>query len=127
MTENTFYVPQSLADLKTLDQRTTFLYVFVLNLPALEAHGETMEAREVMCIPIFIRRSGVLMAIPEGALPSTLISLTAPISAADLIGLSKVVRRDAVMEMEDGVERPLGTEHTLLFVDFDADILGNMR
>jgi len=125
ITKDTSYVPQSLADLKTLDQRTTFLYV--LNLPALEAHGETMEAREVMCIPIFIRRSGVLMAIPEGALPSTLISLTAPISAADLIGLSKVVRRDAVMEMEDGVERPLGTEHTLVFVDFDADILGNMR
>lgn len=125
MAEDTTYVPQSLTDLKTLDQGTTFLYV--LNMPALEAHGETLEAREMMCIPIFIRRSGVLMAVPEGALPSALVSSAAPISAEELVGPSKVVRTEAVMEMEDGSERALGTEITLLLVDFHADILGSMR
>ena len=37
------------------------------------------------------------------------------------------MRTDAIMEMEDGAERPLGTELTLLLVDFDTNILGNMR
>lgn len=67
------------------------------------------------------------MAIAAGALPSILFFLTALISAADLIGLSKVMRTDAIMEMEDGAKRPLGTELTLLLVDLHTNILGNMR
>lgn len=94
------------ANLMTLDQNQVGLYV--LNIPALEVEGTIYQSKDVLALAVFTRSRGVLLCLPQEALPAGLIVSQAPIDMEEMVGPSKVIQALAVEIEEDGNERLIG-------------------
>ena len=109
---------------KTIDTGPLFLYV--LSLPVHVARLEIADQQFVV-VPVISRRNGILLAAPHGILPAELLVSGDSADVQDLVGPSRMLQVEAIVEEDNGTE----TEHPdgLLvdLVDFHAAVLGMLR
>ena len=93
------------------------------------ANGEDIEevAVETICIPVLARHQGLLLALPQGALPPEVLDRQEPIPQQAVLGPAKEISVQAAMDGEGGSELPLEFELPCLLADFDAVVLGFLR
>ena len=108
---------------KFLDQGTYFIQV--LALETLQAGGPLLQ--ECFVIPLMPRTNGVLLALPAGFLPESLLQEGLAAGPEDLIGPSKTLVVPGVWEEADGTELSSGEDIEVLVVDFHRRILNQVR
>ena len=111
-----------LKDVKFLEKGPMMLYVFT---SPMETASE--QPAESICVPIMARKDGVMLAIPPTFLPEEDVEKGDSAAVEDLMGPSRLVTLPAMVEEEDGSERPLGTELEVLLIDFSHGILPFIR